>query len=60
MAGAGREGGAYLLWVPKERRYLLWVSLADNCIGLQGVLASALMDICGNYDLWDFVSVHTT
>ena len=50
MAGAGREGGAYLLWV----------SLADNCGGLQGVLASALMDICGNYDLWDFVSVHTT
>ena len=24
------------------------------------MLAPALMDICGNYDLWDFVNVHTT
>ena len=32
MAGAGR-GGAILLWVPKERRYLLWVPLADHCGG---------------------------
>ena len=34
MAGAGR-GGAILLWVPKERRYLLWVPLADHCGGLR-------------------------
>ena len=49
MVGAGREEkeGQYLLWVPKERRDLLWVPLADHCEGLQGVLAPALMDICG-------------
>jgi len=50
VAGAGREEkeGQYLLWVPKERQYLLWVPLADYCGGL---LAPALTDICGNYDL---------
>jgi hypothetical protein len=25
-----------------------------------GVLAPALMDIYGNYDLWDFVNMHAT
>ena len=27
--------GRYLLWVPKERRDLLWVPLADHCGGLR-------------------------
>ena len=59
MAGAGREG-AYLLWLPNERRYLLWVPLVDHCGGLrEEMLAPALMDICGNYNLWDFI-VRTT
>ena len=35
MVGVGREGGAYLLWVPKERRCLLWVPLADHYGGLR-------------------------
>ena len=39
--------GRYLLWVPKERRDLLWVPLVDHCGGLRGVLAPALMDMCG-------------
>ena len=61
MAGAAREGGAYLLWVHKERRYLLWVPLADLCGGLrEEMLAQARKDICGNYDLWDFINTHAT
>ena len=49
------------MWLPKERQYLLWVPLADLCRGLrEKMLAPALMDICGNYDLWDFVIVCTT
>ena len=48
--------GQYLLWVPKERRYLLWVPLVDHYGGLrEEMLAPARKDICGNYDLWDFV-----
>ena len=35
--------------------------LADHCRGLrEKMLAPALMDICRNYDLWDFVNVHAT
>ena len=50
------EEGQCLLWVPKERRYLLWVPLADHYGGLrEEMLAPARKDICGNYDLWDFV-----
>ena len=47
--------------MPKERLDLLWVPLADHCGGLrEEMLAPARKDICGNYDLWDFVNVHTT
>ena len=40
-----------------ERRYLLWVPLADlyGILLEKKVLAPARKDICGNYDLWDFV-----
>jgi len=49
------------LWVHKERLYLLWVPLVDHCGGLhEKMLASALMDICGNYDFWDFVNMHSS
>ena len=27
--------GRYLLWMPKKRRALLWVPLADHCGGLR-------------------------
>ena len=47
----GAQGEAILLWVP----------LADHCGGLhEEMLAPTHMDICDNYDLWDFVNVHTT
>ena len=40
------EEGKYLLWVTKERRYLLWVPLADHCGGLrEKMLAPARKDM---------------
>ena len=40
--------GRYLLWVPKERRDLLWVPLADHCGGLrEESLPWLLMDLYG-------------
>ena len=51
----------------KRRRSLPVMGAQGEAIPLMGAFggplwrtAPALTDICGNYDLWDFVSVHAT
>ena len=60
MVGAGRGGAIPVMGAQGEAIPIMGAFGGPLRRTARGELASTHKDICGNYDLWDFVNVHTT